>query len=88
MTRKRGVYFVRRRLPRPFLGEVAVSLSTRHFRTAEYLAETLSAAFEVLVAQSMTSPNLQIILSEYLREHLASARRRLVDAPHGESPFG
>jgi len=88
MTRKRGVYFFRRRLPRPFLGEFAMSLGTRHFRIAQYLAESLTAAFEELVAQSMTSPNLQIILSEYLREHLASARKALIKAPHGESPFG
>ena len=42
ITRKRGVYYFRRRLPRSHGGEIALSLRTRHYRKAEYLGEALT----------------------------------------------
>ncbi len=87
IARKRGVYYFRRRLPHPHRGDVALSLSTRNFRTAEYLAELLASAFEELVAHSMSTLDLQPILSEYLRERLAFARSKLLKTPYGRAAF-
>ena len=41
-----GLYYFRRRLPRPHHGELALSLRTRHYRRAEALGEVLSAAWD------------------------------------------
>lgn len=46
ITVKRGVYYYRRRWPHPHLGEIAVSLKTRHYREAEHRARVLDAAFQ------------------------------------------
>ena len=40
ITRKRGIYTYRRRLPRPLQGEVALSLGTDKFRVAEAFDES------------------------------------------------
>jgi len=41
ITRKRGVYYYRRRLPGDAKREIAVSLRTRMFREAQWLAAKL-----------------------------------------------
>ena len=46
IARKRGVYYYRRRLPKPFSGEIAVSLHTKVFLEAEWLSRRLDSAFE------------------------------------------
>ena len=53
ITRKRGVYYYRRRLPKPSSGEIAVSLRTKVFPEAEWLSQRLDSAFE-RVLQRMT----------------------------------
>ena len=45
ITRKRGVYYFRKRLPTPHQGELALSLRTRHYRQAEALGERLGAVW-------------------------------------------
>ena len=45
LTRKRGIYYWRRRLPVRLCGEVSLSLGTRRFRVAEHLAAMLDARF-------------------------------------------
>ncbi|MGH6879767.1 DUF6538 domain-containing protein [Hypericibacter sp.] len=53
VTKKRGVFYYRRRLPSPPGGEVAVSLGTTNYREAEHLATMLDEAFNELM-QPMT----------------------------------
>ena len=45
LTRKDGVYYYRRRLPRHLGTEVSVSLGTRNFREAEHLAQALDLIY-------------------------------------------
>jgi hypothetical protein len=53
ITRKRGVYYFRRRLPHPWRGEVALSLRTRHYREAEFLSEALTNRWNQAVGEAM-----------------------------------
>lgn len=46
ITRKRRVYYYRRRLPKPFIGEVAISLRTKVFLEADWLSQCLNVAFD------------------------------------------
>lgn len=46
ITRRRGVFHYRRRLPAPLVGELLLSLRTRSYRRAEWLAERLDRRFE------------------------------------------
>ncbi|WP_328805645.1 site-specific integrase [Sabulicella rubraurantiaca] len=77
ITRKRGVYYWRRRLPGTPRGEVALSLRTRRYREAEHLASRLDMAFgaawrraKASVSASAGKTDLNAILREYLREKL------------------
>jgi Domain of unknown function (DUF6538)/Phage integrase family len=79
ITRKRGVYYYRRRLPKPFFGEIAVSLRTKIFLEADWLSQRLDSAFE-RVLQRMTESSEQradiaVIAKQYLRDSLASDLR-------------
>lgn len=74
ITRKRGCYYYRRRLPKPFTGEIALSLRTRAFREAEWLADQLDNAF-VRVLRNMTETtesraDIAAIATKHLRESL------------------
>ena len=62
MTRKRGVYYYRRRLPKPHQGELALSLLTRRYREAEHLAALLDQTFTNVTKRMSDSPNLRAIL--------------------------
>ena len=73
IARKRGVYYFRRRLPEPLSGEIAVSLATRNYREAEYLAEVLNTAFRTAMHSYPTAADLRAILRRYLEEALAEA---------------
>lgn len=54
ITRKRGVFYYRRRFPMPLKGEVALSLRTRKFRKAEFLAAALNMRLQACVNVCMT----------------------------------
>jgi hypothetical protein len=74
ITRKRGVCHYRRRLPSPYLGEVTLSLRTRHFREAEHLAGDLDAAFRralrVVSDKGPHHADVRAVVLEYLRNAL------------------
>ena len=74
ITRKRGIYYYRRRLPKPLCGEIAVSLRTKIFLEADWLSQCLDRAFERAL-QRMTESSNQLadiggIAKQYLREAL------------------
>jgi|GEM_PF-6250477 len=72
MTRKRGVYYYRRRLPKPHKGEVTLSLRTKAFRYAEHLASVLDQSFQQHLKDddnTMTT-DLRAILRQKLQEAL------------------
>jgi hypothetical protein len=54
ITKKRGVYYYRRRIPKSPDSEVALSLQTRMFRVAEYLATWLDQEFRRLTEDVTT----------------------------------
>ena len=73
ITRKRGVYYYRRRLPRDTKAEVTVSLRTRHFRQAQWLAAKLDRAFREVIAsvsENKKTQDVQRIAREYLKDKL------------------
>jgi hypothetical protein len=76
MTRKRGVYYYRRRLPKPFSGEIALSLRTKVFLQADWLSQRLNSAFERVLQQMKDTDNKRVdvaeIAKQYLREALKS----------------
>ena len=83
ITKKRGVYYYRRRIPKTPDSEVALSLQTRMFRVAEYLATGLDQEFGRLT-QGVTTDNktdLTAILRNYLKRRLASDMRERVETP-------
>jgi hypothetical protein len=49
ITRKRGVFYYRRSIPKTPNGEVVLSLRTRVFRVAECLADGLDQEFRKLI---------------------------------------
>ena len=48
ITRKRGIYHFRRRLPAPYLGEKTLSLRTKSYREAEHLAKVLDFDHDII----------------------------------------
>jgi hypothetical protein len=73
ITRKRGVYYYRRRLPRHPTREVTLSLRTRCFREAQWLAAALDREFRIVMssAKKYEKPeDIQRIAREYLRSKL------------------
>ena len=50
ITRKRGVYYYRRRLPGDAKREITVSLRTRMFREAQWLAAKLDQEFRKVMS--------------------------------------
>lgn len=95
ITRKRGVYYYRRRLPKPFLGEIAVSLRTKDFLEANWLSRGLDRAFES-VFQRMTESShrradIADIAKQYLRdalEHDLLIRQRQAGQPPCHDDWG
>lgn len=88
IARKRGVYYFRRRLPRPARGEIAVSLGTRCFREAQHLAELLDRGFTRIAKAHVDDSELQNILGAYLRARLAEDRQRYLETPSGRPVYG
>ena len=73
ITRKRGVYYYRRRLPGATKSEIALSLKTRMFREAQWLAARLDQEFREVIAKvskSDSAADIQRIAREYLRSKL------------------
>lgn len=81
LTRKRGIYYYRRRLPQAPEGEIAVSLRTKDYREAEYLAARLDGVFTATMATVPPSPDLQEVLRGYLREALEADLEARLAAP-------
>ncbi len=89
ITRKRGVYFFRRRLPAGHGGEVAMSLGTRSFRLAEAFGEALDRAFESFFARvQMAAFNVTAELRRYLAEERAKLRALHLATPPGKRVHG
>ena len=87
ISRKRGIYYFRRQLPDPLEGEIAISLWTRKYREAEYLAEALNALFSHTVRTVSSPTELRTILRAYVDEQLAEDAEMRLTAPPGRSLF-
>jgi integrase len=87
ITRKRGIYYYRRRLPRPSATELVLSLRTRSFRRAEYLANRLDLIFSDLVARIVMKPDLQAILREHLKQLLDADLEQHLQTPAGSAVY-
>ncbi|KAF0121743.1 MAG: hypothetical protein FD152_3761 [Xanthobacteraceae bacterium] len=84
ITRKRGIYTYRRRLPRPLRGEVALSLGTDKFRFAEALSVSVDLAFATFFeTNGMTDFDVQATLRTYLRSMLERMRASISPRPTG-----
>jgi site-specific recombinase XerD len=73
ITRKRGVYYYRRRLPGVAKGEVTVSLRTHSYREAQWLAAGLDVEFGRIIAsvkEDNKPADIQRIAREYLKSKL------------------
>ena len=88
LTRKRGIYYWRRRLPARLGGEVSLSLGTRGFRMAEYLAAMLDGEFLRVVATVTDLPQLRSILRAYYDEWLAADTQQRLAATPGKPVYG
>ncbi|QEX23354.1 integrase [Hypericibacter adhaerens] len=92
VTKKRGVYYYRRRLPSPHGGEVALSLGTTNYREAEHQAAMLDKAFNELM-QTMTTntpkppADLQVIVRDYLKTALQADFEQHLRAPTGQPVY-
>lgn len=91
IARKRQVYYYRRRVPCPGVGEVTLSLRTRNFREAQHLASVLDLRFLAFIAEpaGMTiADNVRRVLAEELQRTLANSLRKLRATPAGASFYG
>ena len=76
ITRQDGIYYYRRRLSCDLRGgkEAAISLRTRHFREAEFLAETINRAFDGALARAEAAVTAESVdLNAILRACLNGA---------------
>jgi site-specific recombinase XerD len=84
ITKKRGVYYYRRRIPKTANCEVVLSLRTRVYRVAESIADGLDREFERLV-QGVTTDDkadLNAVLRTYLKQRLDFDMWRRAETPH------
>ncbi|MGE5774008.1 MAG: DUF6538 domain-containing protein, partial [Hyphomicrobiales bacterium] len=85
ITRKRGIYYYRRRLPGCVSGEVTLSLRTRLFREAQWLAARLDIEFGRIIASvkdNTKTPDIQRIAHEYLKRKLEHDMEQRAASPH------
>jgi hypothetical protein len=96
ITRKRGIFHYRRRLPGEAWREVTISLCTRHFREAEHRAGLVDRAFHdalararqaVSEAPATEAPDLGPILRDYLRKALERDLDRRMDREAGSAVY-
>ena len=88
ITRKRGIYQYRRRLPGRVRGEVTLSLATRHYREAEHRAALVDEVFRDAWEQALSvagakETDLGPILRGYLREVLKRDLQKRIDREPG-----
>lgn len=84
ITRKRGVYYYRRRLPNSINREISISLKTRNFRVAEAAASTLNIAFTEFFATPQMKPfDVSAALRSYLKQYLESLKDSHLETPRG-----
>lgn len=69
-------------------GEIAVSLATRNYREAEYLAEVPNSTFLAAVHSSPTAADLRAVLRRYLEEALAEDVRARLTLTTGLPVYG
>lgn len=82
ITRKRGIFTYRRRLPRPLTGEVTLSLNTTSFWTARAIGEALDHAFDrFFKMQSSSTFDIKAALRNYLRNELRQLREKHLATP-------
>jgi site-specific recombinase XerD len=85
ITRKRGIYYYRRRLPGRPKGEVTLSLRTRLFREAQRLATKLDIEFGRIIASvkdDTKTHDIQRIAREYLKRKLEGDMEYRTTSPH------
>jgi hypothetical protein len=85
MTRKRGVYYYRRRVPQHPTREVTLSLRTRSFREAQWLAVKLDQEFRKVIASVSKNRNpaeIQRIARDYLKDKLEHDMEQRESSPH------
>ncbi len=86
IKRKRGVFFYRRRLPRPHQDEITLSLGTTSFWLAQALAKDLDDAFlRFLQRPPMNEFDIKKALREYLRAELKSLRQKHLATPRDKA---
>lgn len=88
ITRKRGVFYYRRRFPRPLVGEIGLSLRTRNYRRAEHLASCLDTELLRALRQRMTESELAGVLRGYLENLLIDYREAHWSSRVDRSVFG
>lgn len=82
ITLKRGsIYYYRRRLPRPHQSDIALSLQTRHYREAQYLARVLDSVFDSFFKGKQAVTDIQAILRAALRDALELDRQQHLNTP-------
>ncbi len=78
ITRKRGVYQYRRRLPAPFRGELSLTLATRRYREAEHRAALIDRAFGMAWSTARKMSDIPAEVRKLVRDYLKHA----LDADH------
>lgn len=84
ITRKRGRFYYRRRLPNPHIGEVVLALRTVNYREAEHLARVVDSAFARFLDAHMEKDldeKLRGILQETLSATLKQELQRHQQTP-------
>jgi hypothetical protein len=82
ITHKRGIYYFRRRMPQPWAFEICISLSTRDYREAKWLAGELASVFDrTLAGLASMHPDIATFLRSRLAEELQSHRVALLRMP-------
>lgn len=85
-----GSYHYRRRLPGQ-LGEISISLGTRHFREAEHRATLIDSAFRQSWERAQTAvsgtESVAGVLKEYLRDALEADLQWRLNRPGGRSLY-
>jgi site-specific recombinase XerD len=85
ITRKRGIYYYRRRIPSQPRREVAVSLKTRRLCVARWLAGELDRVFGRIIAnvnEIKKTADIQSIARQYLKRHLDSDMQVRISSPN------
>lgn len=92
ITRKRGIYHYRRRVPGHNGGEIVLSLSTRHYRSAEALVVALDRTFQkawryAVVEADAGRGELTSILRAEMRSFLDKDLQHRLDRRPGEPVY-